>query len=410
MKRLTEFATSMMSDKMITQEEQTESAGISLLDVFIVVAKRKKLILGLPAAVAIIVAAVSFVLPETYRASTKLLPPQQNQSGAAALLSQLGGLGGVAASAAGLKNPNDLYIGMLKSRTVADRIIRRFDMNRVYGTPSMEMVRDRLASNTFVSAEKDGLITITVQDNDKKLVAPLANAYVDELLKLTKVLAVTEAARRRLFFERELEQAKNKLVASEVDLKGALETSGVSSVDSESAAVLATVAQLRARISAKEIELRSMEAFVTATNPEYQRVEQELASLRIEMSKLQNGTGDGKSDVQTKGKTAGLDNVQRLRDVKYYQMLYALLAKQYEAARLEEARDSPVVQVLDTAIDPERRYAPKRTVLVLLATFVSFIAALLAAFVLEAKAVAMTQPRTLARWSELRSYLKFRTK
>jgi uncharacterized protein involved in exopolysaccharide biosynthesis len=410
MTQITEFATSKMNEKMITQEERTESAGISLLDLFIVVAKRKKLILGLPAAVAVIVAAVSFVLPETYRASTKLLPPQQNQSGAAALLSQLGGLGGVAASAAGLKNPNDLYVGMLKSRTVADQIIRRFNLNRVYGTPSMEMVRDRLASNTFVSAEKDGLITITCQDQDKKLVAPLANAYVDELLKLTKVLAVTEAAQRRLFFERELEQAKNKLVTSEADLKGALETNGVSNVDTESAAVLATVAQLRARISAKEIELRSMGAFVTPTNPDYRLVEQELASLRAEMSKLQNGTGDGKSDAQPAAKTAGLDNVQRLRDVKYYQMLYALLAKQYEGARLEEARDSSVVQVLDTAIEPERRYAPKRTLLVLLAAFAAFVAAVLWAFILEAKAIAMTQPRTLARWNELRSYLKFRTK
>lgn len=395
---------------MITQEERTESAGISLIDLFIVVAKRKKLILGLPAAVALIVAALSFALPNTYRATTKLLPPQQNQSGAAALLSQLGGLGGVAASAAGLKNPNDLYIGMLKSRTVADRIVRRFDMNRVYGTPSLEEARDRLAANTFVSAEKDGLITITFQDRDKKLVAPLANAYVDELLKLTKVLAVTEAAQRRLFFERELEQAKNKLVATETDLKGALETDGVSNVDTESAAVVATVAQLRARISSKEIELRSIGAFVTPSNPDYRRVEQELVSLRTEMSRLQNGTGEGKTDVQATARSGGPDNVQRLRDVKYYQMLYALLAKQYEGARLEEARDSAVVQVLDTALEPERRFAPKRTFLVLLSTFAAFITAVLLAFILEAKAVAMTQAKTRARWNELRLHLTFRTK
>jgi uncharacterized protein involved in exopolysaccharide biosynthesis len=261
-----------------------------------------------------------------------------------------------------------------------------------------------------VSAEKDGLITITFQDEDKKLVAPLANAYVDELLKLTKVLAVTEAAQRRLFFERELEQAKNKLAASEADLKGALETEGVSNVDTESAAVVATVAQLRARISSKEIELRSMGAFVTPTNPDYRRVEQELASLHAEMSRLQNGTGSGKTDTQPAGKTGGQDNVQRLRDVKYYQMLYALLAKQYEGARLEEARDSAVVQVLDTALEPERRFAPRRTFLVLLSTFGAFITAVLLAFVLEAKAVAMSQPRVRARWNELRSHLTFRTK
>lgn len=399
-----------MNEKLITQKERTESAGTSLIDLFIVVAKRKKLILGFPAAVAVIVAAVSFALPNTYRSSTKLLPPQQSQSGAAALLSQLGGLSGVAASAAGLKNPNDLYIGMLKSRTVADRIIHRFDLKRVYGTPSLEEARLKLAANTFVSTEKDGLITITFQDRDKKLVAPLANAYVDELLKLTKVLAVTEAAQRRLFFERELEQAKNKLVTSEAALKGALDTDGVSNVDTESAAVIATVAQLRARISLKEIELRSIGAFLTPTNPDYRRAEQELASLRAEMSRLQNGTGGGKTDGQPAVKSGGQDNVQRLRDVKYYQMLYALLAKQYEGARLDEARDSAVVQVLDTALEPERRFAPKRTFLVLLSTFAAFITALLLAFILEAKAVAMTQPRTRAQWNELRSHLTFRTK
>jgi uncharacterized protein involved in exopolysaccharide biosynthesis len=402
----------MNQAKITTQETRhdMDEGGIGLVDLLIVMAKHKKLIICFPAAVAVASAALSLGLPNFYKASTKLLPPQQSQSGAAALLSQLGGVAGMAAGASGIKSPNELYVSMLKSRTIADRMVSRFDLKQVYDTPSAEIARSQLAGNTVIASGKDGLITIEVEDKDKKLVAPLANGYVDELLRLTKVLAVTEAAQRRLFFERQLEQAKNKLVGAEAALKGALGASGVISVDGESAAVVTTLAQLRARISAKEIELGSMHAFVTPNHPEYRRAEEVLSSLRAELSRLENGSGALQADAPATKRSGGLENIQRLRDLKYYQMLYELLAKQYEAARLDEARDSSVVQVLDPAFEPERKSRPQRALMVVLSTFAAFVAAALLAFVREARQKALARPAAAVRWNELRSYLRVRAK
>lgn len=392
-----------------TAHPEPHPAEFSLVEILIVFAKHKRLIIGLPVVVGIVALAISLVLPNVYSASTKLLPPQQAQSGAAALLSQLGGAAGAVAGAAGLKNPNDLYVGMLRSRTVADRMVKRFDLMKVFETDSLELARKRLEANTSVNSGKDGLITIDVEDRDKKLVAPLANAYVDELLKLTSVLAVTEAAQRRMFFGRQLEMSKENLAAAEMALKGALDTHGVISVDSDSRAIVETVGRVRAQISAKEIQLNSMQAFVTTSNPDYKRVQQELNSLREELSKLENGRpAAAVAPGATADKQAGLENIKILRDVKYNQMLYELLAKQYEVARLDEAKDTAIVQVLDSAVEPERKSKPKRAMIVLVTVALAFLAALMWAIMLESKAKALHIPQRAAQWARLKEYLKFR--
>lgn len=342
---------------------------ISLVDCFVTVSRHKKFIIGFTLVASLIAAAVSMVLPPVYRAEVTLLPPQQAQSGAAALISQLGGAAGMMAGAAGVKSPNDMYIGILKSRTIADSLLNRFQLADAYGTKSVEAARILLAEKTTIGAGKDGLITIYVEHDDKKRVADLANAYVDELTKLTTVLAVTEASQRRMFYERQLKLAKDNLAAAESRLKRALETGGVVSVDSDSRAIVENVGRIRARISAKEIELNSMKAFVTENNSEYKRAREELNSLRGEFRRLESGNGI--PDVKPNGDQSGLQSIKVLRDVKYYQMLYELLAKQYEMARLDEAQDGAVIQILDRAIEPEGRYKPKRAVLVLLTAVIS---------------------------------------
>jgi uncharacterized protein involved in exopolysaccharide biosynthesis len=398
-----------MEQSQMTAHDKLDRANgeIGLIDLLIVLAKRKKLIIGLPIAAAVVAAGISFALPDVYKSKARLLPPQQAQSSAAALLSQLGGLAGAAAGAAGLKNPNDLYVGMLMSRTVAEKLISKFELKKVYGIESNEKVVAKLKANTSIVSGKDGLIDIEVQGQDKKLVAPLANAYVSELLQLTKVLAVTEAGQRRMFYERQLEQAKNNLTNAEAGLKGSLDSRGVISVDAESRAVLETAGRLRAQVSAKEIQLNSMRAFLTPSNPEFRRVEQELASLRVELNKLENGRGDvtskdGSASESTKG---GFENIKLLRDVKYYQMLYELLAKQYEAARLDEARDPSVIQVLDPAVEPERRSAPTRTLIVLLSAFAGLLVAIILAFVAEARTKVLASQKGAEQWREFKTLL-----
>lgn len=398
-----------MNDTKIHGAPSTVSAAapeLTLLDLLIVLSRHKKLIVGLPIIVGIIATAVSFALPNVYRASTKLLPPQQAQSGAAALLSQLGGAASMVAGAAGIKNPNDLYIGMLKSRTVADRIIQSFDLQKIYGEDTREKTRLVLEENTTVVAGKDGLITIDVEDKDPKRVAQLANAYVDELKNLTKVLAVTEASQRRLFFERQLEMAKDNLAKAEVTLKRTLDTRGVISVDSDSRAIVETVGRLRAQISAKEIQLSSMQAFVTTDNQEYRRAREELNSLRAELSRLENGRPDVTTDGNASGKNqVGLENIKTLRDVKYYQMLYELLAKQYEVARLDEAKDTAIIQVLDPAVPAERKARPKRALIIGFSVLLALFLAIVWSFLVDAKAKMLAMPEGYERWMRLRASL-----
>ena len=397
-----------MNDAQAFEDEMMEEKSISLVDILIVLAKYKRFIATFTLLVTIAAVVISFVLPNEYKATTRLLPPQQNQSSAAALLSQLGGVASMAAGVAGLKNPAELYVGMLMSRTIGDRIIARFDLKKVYDVKYDDSARKQLFKNTKIVAEKNGLITIDVEDRDSKRSANIANAYVEELVKLTRTLAVTDAGQRRMFFGRQLEIAKDNLANAEVALKKQMDTRGVISVDVESRAVMETIARLKAQASAKEIELNSMRAFVTSNNPNFIRVSQELASLRSELSKLENGRGGAGDPMDGDVKQAGLDNIKLLRDVKYYQMLYEMLAKQFEVARLDEAKDPSIIQVLDPAIVPERKSKPQRTLIVIGGAVLGFVVAALYAFITDARKKSEASPENAARWAELKSYLKFR--
>lgn len=349
----------------VTEPDDNE---IRLADLLVILASRKRLLVLVPIVVGALAFMLSFALPTLYRASVTLLPPQQSQSGAAVLMSQLGGAAGLVAGAAGLKNPNDMYVSMLKSRYVADAIIKRFSLAEAYGNKSPERVRAILSSRTTVVAGKDGLISVEVLDGDQARVPAIANAYVDELSQLNRTLALTEAAQRRLFYEQQLKAAKDNLAAAEIKLKQGMGSGGVISVDGESQAIVQTLGRLRAQISAKEVELSSMKAVLTARNPSYMRVQQELSSMRAELGHLENGRPNA---VAGNPSVEGLESISVLRDVKYYQMLYELLAKQYEVARLDEAKDGAVIQVLDRAIEPENKFRPQRLFIAFSGMFVA---------------------------------------
>jgi len=173
---------------------------ISLLDLAITLARHKKFILGVPFITAVISAVISLFSPNIYTADTQIFPPQQ-QSGASAMLSQLGALSGMAGAVSGIKNPNDIYVAMLKSRRLQDNMIKRFKLQAVYKTTSPALLRSSLAGATTVKLGKDGIIGISVDDQNPQRAAQLANGYVEELQRLTQIFAVTEASQRRLFFE-----------------------------------------------------------------------------------------------------------------------------------------------------------------------------------------------------------------
>lgn len=342
-----------------------------VLDLLILLFHRKGMILRTTFAAALLAAMVTLLVPNRYTATARILPPQQSQSLAASMIGQLGALGPMAAMAQkdlGLKNPSDLYVGMLRSRTVEDALIRRFDLLRVYRDRKMSDARQDLEDASGIAVGKEGFIAISVEDRDRGRAPQIANAYVDELRKLTQDLAVTEAGQRRLFFERQLELARNNLSDAEQALKQTEQQTGLIQLDGQAKAIIESVARLRALIAAKEVELHAMRLFSTELNPDVRLGEQQLSGLRAQLALLERQSGGGSGNVQLPAGSvpeAGLQYIRRLRDVKYAETIFELLAKQYEAARLDEAKTAAVIQVLDPAIEPDRNSSPRRILMIL---------------------------------------------
>jgi len=356
---------------------------ISLMDVLIVIARHKWIIFGLPVAAAILAAAYSLTLPNVFSASTKILPPQQNQSAVSTVVSQLAGLG---FGGVGGKGQNDLYLAMLRSRRVADGIIQRFDLNNVFRQTLQSNTRMALAGMTTISSEKEGTISIEVDDTDPKRAAMLANAYVDELFKLTSILAVTEASKRRLFFERQVALAKESLTKAEAAAKQSLERGGITQVEGQSRAMLTATSSLRAQITAKEVQIGAMRTYASEGNPDLILVQQELETPQRALEKLEGiAAGKGSEKAPTKD-VQGAHSLSLIREVKYYETVYDLLARQFELAKIEEAKDGAIIQVLDAAIVPDLKSKPNRTRIVVWSAFVALLVGFFGAFLLEANA------------------------
>ena len=260
--------------------------GVSILDLVIVLAKYKKSILTLPLVVAILASGIALSLPDTFTATTKVLPPQKGMS-AAAMMAQLGGLADAAGSAAGLKNPADLYVGMFRSRSVADNLIQRFGLNKVYEKEFQSQARKELEKRTAISTGKDSIIMLEVDDQDPQRAADIANAYVEELFKLSKTLAVTEAAQRRLFFEKQFEQAGENLVAAETAAREGMNQSGLIKVDEQGRSLVETTARLRSAATVKEVQIAAMRSYAAERNPQLLGAQKELGAIRTDLRKIE---------------------------------------------------------------------------------------------------------------------------
>jgi tyrosine-protein kinase Etk/Wzc len=381
----------------------------SLLEPFILIAKHKFFTFYFVAGAALLSAVIAMLLPQYYTANAKIMPPQQSQSMASAVLSQLGQLGPLigAGKDLGMHNPNDMYMSMIRSRTVADSMIDRFSLMRTYGKQLRVDARQQLDDRTAISSGKDGMISISVDDRSPARAAEMANAYIDELEKLTRTLAVTDAAKKRLFFEGEVKTANDELATAELSLKRTEESTGIIQLDSQSKVMLQTYADLRAQIGSREVQVQSMRSFATPENPDLMRAEQELNTLRGQLAHFERGQ-NGHSSVDLaleKVPGAGLEYVRKLREVKYRETLFELLAKQYEAARIDEARDASVIQVLDRAMPPEKRSSPKRGLIVELATLLALLLTIPLLYVLEALRRVREEPQSAPRWQLLKMYL-----
>jgi tyrosine-protein kinase Etk/Wzc len=412
-----------VQERVLSQHERTvypdpalAPEEISLLDLVIVVVRYRKLILKIAACIIAAGIILSCVLPFKYTASTTILPPQQGSSAGSALMSQLGNLGSVASLAGGslgLKNPNDLQVAMLKSRTVEDAMLDRFHLVKLFKVKERSDARKELEKVVEIdSGAKDGLIRISITDRSPQRAAEMANGYVEEYKRLSSGLAVTEASQRRLFFEQQLTQAKDNLANAEEDLKKTGQKTGLIQLDSQTRATIELVAELRGEIAAKDAQISAMRSFATGENPELQLAEQQLAGLRSQEEKVGAASEGAANALIPKGsmQEAGIEYIRKLRDVKYYETIFDLLARQYEIAKVDEARQGATVQVVDKAIVPDRRSSPKRTLIVLAAAVLGLFLGVVWAFAKEGLTRLSNNPEEHSRLETLKGLISPQTK
>jgi tyrosine-protein kinase Etk/Wzc len=344
-------------------------------------------ILWITAGFAILAIVISMLLPQRFTATVTLLPPPQNSSVGAALTSQLSSMGSVAAMAGGsfgLRNANEMYVAMLKSRVVEDAMVQHLGLIQEYGKRYPSDARRAFEKHADVNGSgKDGLIHIAIEDRDPRRAADLANGYIEEFRNLSQHLAITEASQRRLLFEQELVQAKNNLANAEEALKQTEQTTGVIQLDSQARALIESGAALRAQITAREVQIQGMQTYATGENAQLVQAQLELDTLRAQLAKL-GGSASSASDelIVPKGRVpgAGLEYVRKMRDVKYNETIFEILARQFELAKLDEAKQGALIQVVDPAIPPDKRSFPKRGLIVIGATILGFLIGVLVTF------------------------------
>jgi uncharacterized protein involved in exopolysaccharide biosynthesis len=249
--------------------------------------------------------------------------------------------------------------------------VSTFRLREVYKVKAVSDARKSLASRTVFSTGKDSLIKIAVEDEDPKRAAALANSYIEELHKQTNRLAVTESAQRRMFFEKQLDSQKKMLADAETAFRATQERTGVLQVSSQVESVIRALTEVRAEIASREVALYAFKSGATVQNPEVIRQEAELTALRGQQRKLEASTAKNQGDPfisTSRVPKLGLEYLRALRDLQYNEALFELLSKQYEIARIDEAKDAPVIQVVDSAVPPERKSWPPRAILTIAGT------------------------------------------
>jgi uncharacterized protein involved in exopolysaccharide biosynthesis len=388
-----------MNDTTTPSVPAPDEDEISLLDLATALGEEKATLFAIPLLTTLVAVGVSLLMTPIFTAKTVVMPPQQQQSGAAAALASLGGLAGLAGAAGGIKSPDEMYVALLGSNNLQNRLIADLKLQERYEAKTLTDTRAALKAQVRFSADKkSGLLNIEADDKDPAFAAELANRHVAELRTMLGRLAVTEAQQRRVFYEQQIQQTQDKLAVAEVAFRAAKEKSGmqVTSVLAETG--VRASAELRGQIAAREVQLQAMSRFATAQNPDTQRIASELAALRTQLNKTEQGSGESKAAASPLHQEA----VKSYRDVKVQEAMLEVLIRQYELARVDESKEGPLIQQVDVATPPERKSKPKRAQFVLVAAFAGLFLGVLVAFVRRALKKAQSDPASAGQWLALK--------
>lgn len=380
------------------QETQADDSpadpGSTALDFALLLVTHWRRLVFVPLAIGLAALGITYLIPPTFTSRTVFLPPQQQQSAAASALASLGALSGLAGAASGIKSPIDQYVALMQSVLVQDRIIDEFKLMAVYDAEYRVDARKELSENVRIAAgKKDGLITVEVDDEDRERAATMANRYVDELRRVTNLLALTEAQQRRAFFQEQLQLARDSLAKAQL----ALQASGFNpgALKAEPKAAADGYARMRAEVTAAEVRLRTLRQRLADTAPEVQQQLTLVSALRSELAKL-----EGSVDITNEAGYVG-----KYREYKYQETLYELFARQFELARLDESREGALIQVVDVARPAEKKSKPKRAVTAIVTTVVAFLLVVVLLASGQMVRRIRNDPVAAPKWSRLRAAL-----
>jgi tyrosine-protein kinase Etk/Wzc len=348
---------------------EEEEDSIDLIALFQVLRRGKRTILGVTLAVFVLATAIAFLLPRRFTSTVSFIPPalSNGNSMAATLAGQLSAIGG-GDLFGGAKTSGDLYAGILESRSIASELVKNFHLMDVYRVKKESEAEKALASNTAVTVDqKSTIVTVNVTDKEPERARDLANAYMDALRETNGRLALSQSSQRRLFFGQQLAKEKDDLEDAEVELKKTEEQSGLIAPSGQTEAEIRSIADMQAQVAIRQVELASLRESATEQNPEVIRLRSEIDDLQGQLAHLQKGnTASSVTSIPTsKVPQLQLEYVRKEREVKYHEALFDMLSRQFEAARLDEAREAPVLQVLDAASLPDTKSSPKRMFIML---------------------------------------------
>jgi len=387
------------------------SNTINLLDYLEVIVNNRRMIIRNTFLAALIALVISFFIKNKYSSTTMILPPQQDSGMMGMMLGVMaGGAGGGIADLLGKGTTADLYASILKSNAISDIIIDRFKLMDLYEEEYRIDMYKNLGKDVDISAgKKDGIISISVINQDPRLAANIANAYVEELEKSTIALNIEGAKDNRGYLEKRITKTKSDLLTAEENLKQFQSINKALSVTDQAKASIDSIAQLRAQLAMKEIELSALQRQFTDSSQEIKNIKSAIANIRYQIASMEGNGGKVSSSIPSIGAIPrlGEEYVRLMRELKTQEAIFELLTKQYEIAKLTEAKDVITLQVLQKARVADKKILPKRSLIIITTAVVAGFMSLLYAFMIEA--LNRMQPGDRERWNKIRSFCTIKT-
>lgn len=373
---------------------------VTFFDYLEVIAKRWRMIVKVMTAAFILSVLISLQLPKIYSSTALILPPQQDGGMMGMMSAMSGGMANLAGELLGKSTSADLYVGILNSSAVKDSIIDRFKLMEVYEEEyRIDTYRALEEKIKIAAGKKDGIISITVEDKDPKRAADLANAFVEELGKLTVKLNILGAGQNRGYLEERLAKSKADLSRAEEDLKNFQSKNKALDVPEQAKATITGVAQLKAQLAMQEVQLAGVRRRFTDSTTEVKDLKTSVAKIRAQIAQIEGNERGSSIPSMGSVPALGQEYVRLMREFKVQEAIFELLTKQHEMAKMSEAKDVDGMQVIQKATVPDKKVKPKRSLIVLASTVAAGIGAVLYAFIREAGAKMPAEDRQ--RWIEI---------